>query len=45
MKKWKHINFDQRKTISSMISHGYKLTIIGDILKIDPTSISKEVKI
>lgn len=44
MKKWKHINFEQRKTISSSISHNYKLKDIGELLSIDPTSISKEVK-
>lgn len=44
MKKWKHINFEQRKTISSSISHNYKVKDIGDILSLDPTSISKEVK-
>lgn len=44
MKKWKHINFEQRKTIASCISHEYKLKDIGDLLKLDPTSISKEVK-
>ncbi len=44
MKTWKHINFDQRKIISSCISHSYKLVSIAKILEIDPTSISKEVK-
>lgn len=44
MKTWKHINFEQRKTISSGISHNYKLVNIGKILSLDPTSISKEVK-
>jgi transposase, IS30 family len=44
MKKWKHINFEQRKTITSCISHEYKLKDIGNLLKLDPTSISKEVK-
>lgn len=44
MKTWKHINFEQRKTISSCISHNYKLINIAKILKFDPTSISKEVK-
>ena len=44
MKKWKHINFEQRKTICSCIAHEYKLKNIEDIIHIDSTSISKEVK-
>jgi Transposase and inactivated derivatives, IS30 family len=44
MKKWKHINFEQRKAISSGISHEQKIKYIGLFLGIDPTSISKEVK-
>ena len=44
MKNWKHLTFEQRKTISSGISHGYKLKKIGENLLVDPTSISKEVK-
>ena len=44
MKKWKHINFEQRKTIVSGITHNKKLCEIATILNLDPTSISKEVK-
>ena len=44
MKNWKHLNFEQRKVISSGISHEYKLKEIGENLLVDPTSISKEVK-
>lgn len=44
MKDWKHISLDQRKVISSGISHNYKLKEIGEALGLDPTSISKEVK-
>ena len=44
MKSWKHINLDQRKTISSCISHNYKLINISKILDLDPRSISREVK-
>lgn len=44
MKKWKHINFEQRKTINSCISKGYRLNEIAEIVSLDPTSISKEVK-
>ena len=43
-KNWKHINLEQRKNISSCIAHNYKLVQIGKLLKLDPTSISKEVK-
>ena len=41
---WKHINFEQRKTISSSIKHNFKLIQIAKLLDLDPTSISKEVK-
>lgn len=44
MKKWKHINFEQRKTICSCVAHNYKVKDIGELLDLDPTSISKEVK-
>lgn len=44
MKKWKHLNFEQRKTIISGIAHNYKLKDIADLIHFDPTSISKEVK-
>ena len=44
MKQWKHINYEQRKTISSCISHNYKLINISKILDLDPRSISREVK-
>ena len=44
MKNWKHITLEQRKAISSGISHEKKLKEIGENLGIDPTSISKEVK-
>ena len=43
-KNWKHINFEQRKTINSCISHNFKLVQIAELLQLDPTSISKEVK-
>lgn len=43
-KNWKHINFEQRKNISSCIAHGYKLVQIAKLLGLDPTSISKEVR-
>jgi len=44
MKKWEHINFEQRKIISSGISHNKLLKEIAYDLNLDPTSISKEVK-
>lgn len=44
MKKWKHINFEQRKTIASGISHKMKLKDIAELLYLDPTGISREVK-
>ena len=44
MKNWKHLTFEQRKVISSGISHKYKLKNIGESLLVDPTSVSKEVK-
>lgn len=44
MKKWKHINFEQRKTIASSITHNMKVKYIGELLGLDPTGISREVK-
>lgn len=44
MKKWKHINFEQRKTIASGIAHNMKLKTLGELLELDPTGISREVK-
>ena len=44
MKKWKHINFEQRKAIASGISHKMKVKDIGELLDLDPTGISREVK-
>lgn len=44
LKNWKHINLEQRKTINSCISHKFKLVQIAELLNLDPTSISKEVK-
>ena len=44
MKELKHLTLEQRKTISSGISHNYKLREIGENLLVDPTSVSKEVK-
>jgi IS30 family transposase len=44
MKTWKHISEDNRKTISSCISHNKKLIEISKIIGYDPRAISKEVK-
>lgn len=44
MKTWKHINYEQRKVISSGISHNRKLIEIAEDLSLDPRSISKEVR-
>ena len=41
---WKHINFEQRKLISSGIAHNDKLIEIAKRLDLDPRSISKEVR-
>ncbi len=44
MKQWKHLSFDQRKMISHMLSKHYKLVEMADLLQVDPSSISKEIK-
>ena len=44
MKTWKHINFEQRKVISSGIAHNDKLIEISERLYLDPRSISREVR-
>ncbi len=44
MKKWKHINFEQRKTIASGVAHKMKVKDLGELLSLDPTAISREVK-
>lgn len=44
MKNWKHISLDQRKVICSGIANNYKLRVIANLIQMDPTSISKEVK-
>ena len=43
-KNWKHISFEQRKVIASMIKSKAKLKDIGLALNLDSTSISKEIK-
>ncbi|MDD3924627.1 MAG: hypothetical protein PHP11_05960 [Erysipelotrichaceae bacterium] len=43
--KFEHINFDQRKIINNQITR-FKATAvdIGNLLGLDPSSVSKEVK-
>ena len=43
-KTWKHINLEQRKLISSGISHNDRLIEISERPELDPRSISKEVR-
>lgn len=42
--KWEHLNFEKRKIITKMISLKNSLCEIADLLNMDPTSISKELK-
>jgi transposase, IS30 family len=44
MKHWKHLNFDQRKLIAHMLSKKYKLVEMADLLQVDASSISKEIR-
>ncbi len=44
MSYWKHLNENQRKLIASMLTKKMKLVEIADLLEMDPTSISKEIK-
>lgn len=44
MNHWKHLNLDQRKLISNMLSKDFKLVEMADLLQMDPSSISKELK-
>lgn len=44
MKHWKHLNFDQRKMISHMLSKKYKCVEMADVLGVDASTISKEIK-
>ncbi len=44
MSYWKHINENQRKLISHMLSKKMKLVEMADFLEMDPSSISKEIK-
>lgn len=44
MKKWEHLNFEQRKIINSCLSKKQKLVEIADLINFDPSSISKEIK-
>lgn len=44
MSYWKHLNEDQRKLISHFLSKKMKLVEMADLLEMDPSSISKEIK-
>ena len=44
MKEWKHITLEQRKIIGSGVTHNYKVKDITEVLGLNPTNISKEVK-
>jgi len=44
MKAWKHLNLEQRKLIARLLSRESKLCEIADLLNVDATSISKEIK-
>ena len=44
MKKWEHLNFEQRKIIKSCLSQKRKLVEIADLINFDASSISKEIK-
>ena len=44
MSHWKHLNEDQRKLISHFLSKKMKLVEMADLLLMDPSSISKEIK-
>lgn len=42
--RYKHLDFEARKTISSMIAHSKKLKEVAQSIGCDPTAVSKEVK-
>ena len=42
--KWEHLTIEKRKIITNMLSQGARLCEIGNVLQMDPTSISKEIK-
>ena len=43
-RKYKQISKDKRDTIQSMIVSAYKLKEIAEAIRLDPTSVSKEIK-
>lgn len=44
MKKWEHLNLEQRKIINSCLAQKRKLVEISDLINFDASSISKEIK-
>lgn len=43
-KHWKHLNFEQRKIINNALSKKLSCKEIGELIDVDPTTISKEIK-
>lgn len=43
-KNWKHINLEQRKLIRHLLSKKAKLKEIAELLDLDPSSVSRELK-
>ncbi|MDD4642877.1 MAG: helix-turn-helix domain-containing protein [Erysipelotrichaceae bacterium] len=44
MDHWKHLNIEQRKLISHMLAKHYQLNEMAELIQVDPSSISKEIK-
>lgn len=44
MKQWNHLNFEKRKIIASRLARKDKLVVIADLVDIDPSALSKEIK-
>lgn len=44
MKHWNHLNFNQRKIIASRLSKHDNLVTIADLIDMDPSALSKEIK-
>ncbi|MDD4642257.1 MAG: helix-turn-helix domain-containing protein, partial [Erysipelotrichaceae bacterium] len=44
MNNWKHLSIEQRKLISHLLSKHYRLVEMADLLQVDPSSVSKEIK-
>lgn len=44
MSNWKHLTEESRKLLSNMLTKNFKLVEMADLLHMDPTSLSKEIK-